>query len=133
MASVSDVETAYSVPSATIPVILGAVWRGPMTVSREDLLVQRRADAVVAETVRAGAILYDRERDLARLIRIDPLSPLPDGETGTVLILAKLDRALRAERSRARSGRWTYDLNRHIALRQAQKAEQARLDALRRP
>jgi hypothetical protein len=32
---------------------------------------------------------------------------------------------------RARSGHWTYDLNRHIALRQAYRAETERLALLR--
>ena len=46
-------------------------------------------------------------------------------------IVARLERALSAERNRARSGHWTYDLNRHIALRQAHRAETERLSALR--
>jgi len=48
-----------------------------------------------------------------------------------MMILARLERALRAERNRARSGHWTYDLNRHIALRQAYLAESERLRALK--
>lgn len=43
-------------------------------------------------------------------------------------ILARLARALRVERSRSRAGHWTYDLNRHIGLRQAFEAERRRLD-----
>ncbi len=46
-------------------------------------------------------------------------------------IVAGLERALRAERCRARSGHWTYDLNRHIALRQAYLAEAERLRAMK--
>ena len=46
------------------------------------------------------------------------------------MILDRLERALRAERNRARSGHWTYDLNRHIALRQAYLAERQRLELL---
>jgi hypothetical protein len=36
---------------------------------------------------------------------------------------------LRVERARGRAGHWTYDLNRHIGLLQAMKAEQERLAA----
>jgi hypothetical protein len=46
------------------------------------------------------------------------------------LIVRQLERALRAERHRARSGHWTYDLNRHIALHQAHVAEKAALAAM---
>jgi hypothetical protein len=42
-------------------------------------------------------------------------------------IVARLARALRAERTRGRAGHWTYDLNRHIGLHQAYRAERARL------
>jgi hypothetical protein len=42
-------------------------------------------------------------------------------------VLSKLRRALRAERRRATSGYWSYDLNRHLALVSAYKAELARL------
>lgn len=37
-------------------------------------------------------------------------------------ILGRLDRALRLERRRGIAGHWTYDLNRHAALRAAQLA-----------
>lgn len=46
---------------------------------------------------------------------------------GCRLVLGKLRRALRAERRRATSGHWSYDLNRHLALVSAYKAELARL------
>jgi hypothetical protein len=38
-------------------------------------------------------------------------------------VLGKLRRALRAERRRATSGHWSYDLNRHLAHVSAYKAE----------
>jgi hypothetical protein len=53
-------------------------------------------------------------------------------EAGARAIIARLERALRAERHRARAGHWTYDLNRHIALRQAVAAETERRAALAR-
>ena len=40
-----------------------------------------------------------------------------------MLILSKLRRALRAERRRALAGHWNYELNRHLGLMTAYKAE----------
>lgn len=82
--------------------------------------------------VRAGVAAYDRRRHLPALIRIDPEAEGLESEAGIRLILARLERALRAERNRARAGHWTYDLNRHIALKQAHAAESARLQAMQR-
>jgi hypothetical protein len=87
----------------------------------------RATDAMIA----AGVEDYDRERDLTRLIHASQ-SELADRSSGMVRsILARLARALRSERNRGRAGHWTYDLNRHIALRQAYEAEKARLDRVR--
>ncbi|MYZ48371.1 DUF6477 family protein [Propylenella binzhouense] len=87
------------------------------------------ARRVVAIAARAGAARYDRMRHLPGLIRFVPEDKDPVAETERILAL--LARALRAERNRARAGHWTYDLNRHIALHQAQRAEAERLSALR--
>ena len=77
----------------------------------------------------AGVEGYDRERDLTRLIHATPGElASPDAAMRRVL-LARLTRALRAERNRGRAGHWTYDLNRHIALRQAYEAERILLRA----
>ena len=92
-----------------------------------------RADSALCRAERAGAILYDRRRDLARLIHLDPFKALPDTAETTDAILASLGRALRAERNRGRAGHWTYDLNRHIALRQAYAAETARTSCAKAP
>ncbi|MDJ0931795.1 hypothetical protein [Breoghania sp.] len=48
----------------------------------------------------------------------------PSGQSSLVSRLAK---ALRGERRHGRAGHWTYDLNRHIALMQAYRAERALL------
>lgn len=91
------------------------------------------ANAAIGRTLRAGVSLYRRERQLPGLIAIDP-SALDDGSIASAeFILARLRRALRAERRRAKAGHWTYDLNRHIALRQAFAAEAARLAEIRKP
>lgn len=83
-------------------------------------------------TVRAGMLAYDRDRHLPALIRVDPTHEPADDEAALRLIVARLERALRAERNRARAGHWTYDLNRHIALKQAHAAERVRLEELER-
>jgi len=86
----------------------------------------------MAGAVRAGAGSYDRRRDLPGQIRWDPFTGVSANAAESAEIVARLERALRAERNRARAGHWTYDLNRHIALRQAYMAERERLVALTR-
>jgi hypothetical protein len=99
--------------------------------SSNDRCVWRAAKCALGGTVRAGAGDYDRMRDLPGLIRLDPFAPVPDTADAAKAIVARLQAALRAERNRARSGHWTYDLNRHIALRQAYLAETGRLAAIK--
>ncbi len=93
--------------------------------------LRRSAETAIARTLRAGAQVYERLRDLPKLTRLDPRDLAIENVEGAEAILARLKRALRAERNRARSGHWTYDLNRHIALRQAYLAETGRLQALK--
>ena len=93
--------------------------------------VVRRAARTVERAVRAGAQSYERARDLPGLIRLDPFSGSSETTEAVEAIVARLERALRAERNRARSGSWTYDLNRHIALRQAYLAEAERLRVMK--
>lgn len=55
-----------------------------------------------------------------------PLWPdeiLDDSLAGRLRLLAKLRRALRAERQRGVGGHWTYDLARHRGLLAAYRAE----------
>jgi hypothetical protein len=75
---------------------------------------------------------YDRSRDLPGLIRVDPSTCEAENLGDMEIVVSRLERALRAERNKARSGHWTYDLNRHIALRQAHRAETARLAAMKK-
>ena len=81
----------------------------------------------VRRTLRArlfeGCGRYERDRHLPRVIPVGPDEIADVSPGGRTAILRKLARALRAERNRGRSGHWTYDLNRHIALRQAYAAE----------
>lgn len=83
-----------------------------------------RARAIVAATVRAGPLAYDRQRDLPRLVPTLGWQMAADGPRAR--IVRELARRLRAERLRGRAGHWTYDLNRHIALWQAYAAERGR-------
>jgi hypothetical protein len=68
---------------------------------------------------------YVRRRDLPKLVplwprEIDVLSPADHAR-----LLAKLRRALRAERQRGLGGHWAYDLARHAQLLRAYRAETA--------
>ena len=79
--------------------------------------------------VAAGAAAYIRSRDLPRLLALWP-HELEDGsKAGCARILAKLRRALRTERRRARAAHWTYDLNKHLGLLSAYRAELAGLQS----
>jgi hypothetical protein len=77
----------------------------------------------------AGVEAYDRLRHLPRLLPIDPVEIADTSIAVRRRVLARLTRALRAERNRGRAGHWTYDLNRHIALKQACTAERMWLEA----
>lgn len=91
----------------------------PAPRQRQDLTARRS----VRQTIAHGAEGYDRSRHLVRLIPIGPDELSDDSSAIRRKVLAKLARALRAERSRGRAGHWTYDLNRHLALSQAYAAE----------
>lgn len=71
----------------------------------------------------AEAGRYSRSRDLPGLIALWPRELADSSPEGGLHILSKLTRALRAERRRALAGHWSYDLNRHLALMDAYKAE----------
>jgi hypothetical protein len=74
-----------------------------------------------------GVSAYVRPRDLPRLIPLWPHELDDQSSEGRLRVLMKLRRALRAERRRAVSGHWSYDLNRHLGLLSAYKAELALL------
>jgi len=78
--------------------------------------------------VEVEARAYVRDRDLPGLIALWPRELADQSPEGSLLILSKLRRALRAERRRARAGHWSYDLNRHLGLMGAHKGELARLN-----
>lgn len=76
--------------------------------------------------IERGGECYDPHRHLARLTGtgLEGIWAI-DEESGNAAT-ARLRRALRSERHRGRSGHWSYDLNRHIGLLQALKAELAK-------
>jgi hypothetical protein len=79
----------------------------------------------------AGAECYRPERDLPRLLPLWPDEISDQSPEALLGIVRALRRALFAERRRARAGHWTYDLNRHLALLSAYKAEMAMLVTLK--
>ena len=89
----------------------------------------RESERAVDRIVANGSGAYERHRMLPRVLPIGP-DELRGAEPETTRrIVLKLARPLRAERARGRAGHWTYDLNRHMGLLQALKAEQERLAA----
>ena len=77
-----------------------------------------------------GTEAYDRNRHLPRVLPVDPVELGDTSREGRRRTLARLARALRAERVRGRAGHWTYDLNRHIALAQAYESERRLLERM---
>lgn len=82
-----------------------------------------RAWRATEAIIRRGADAYHRRTHLQRLIPIGADELDDDGPATRLRILLRLARALRSARMQARVGHWTYDLNRHVALRQAYQAE----------
>lgn len=90
--------------------------------------VSRRSARAFDRLVRQGAELYDRFRHLPRVLPVDAGELTDTSYEGRRRTLARLARALRAERMRGRTGHWTYDLNRHLALAQAYESERRLLE-----
>lgn len=78
----------------------------------------------VSQPVRAARKAHEaRARELARLLPLWPSEIADTSLDGRRRLVAKLERALKAERRRGRAGHWTYDLARHAALLAAWKRE----------
>jgi hypothetical protein len=90
------------------------------------------AKGIFGTMAEAGAAAYSRPRDLPKLIALWPHELADQSPEGIFRVLAKLRRALRAERRRGLAGHWSYDLNRHLGLLSAYKGELAGLRARRR-
>lgn len=70
---------------------------------------------------------YRRDQHLALLIPVGPQDLSDQSIAGQDQIVRRLMRSLRGERTRGKAGHWSYDLNRHIGLVRALRAERARL------
>lgn len=73
--------------------------------------------------LRAPRAEYDRRTALAKVLALWPHEIEDESREGRARILAKLRRALRAERQRGLAGHWTYDLARHAELLRVYKQE----------
>jgi hypothetical protein len=103
--------------------------RDPFSRRQARILAKSAAESLAA-VLATGVEAYDRDRHLPRLIPIGPAELADQRPEARRAVLARLARALRAERNRGRAGHWTYDLNRHIGLKQAYEAERRLLSAL---
>ena len=134
---ISIVKSAY-VEKKLIPLLSAGVSMGvsqPETHMHSQLMqtqptkhLRLRAWRALDAVIEAGTANYQRSR-LARLIALTPDELAAADELSSQSIVLRLARALRGERARGRAGHWTYDLNRHIALAQAYRAEKLRLEA----
>jgi hypothetical protein len=66
---------------------------------------------------------YVRARDLPKLVPLWPAEYANLSRADHARLLAKLRRALRAERQKGVGGHWSYDLARHAQLLRAYRAE----------
>ncbi|MGJ0535068.1 DUF6477 family protein [Methylocystis sp.] len=86
------------------------------------------AGAALDAALVAGLNAYDRTSALARFHRLSPQTIASESPDAARAALKEIERAMRGER--ARRGHWSYDLNRHISLLVAHRAETARLHRL---
>lgn len=87
--------------------------------------MDERAGEVMARITRADRALRPehRERYLRELVFVTPKQARDTSPEGRSFVIDRLRRALTAEERRAGTAHWTYDLNRHVALRQMLGAE----------
>ena len=95
-------------------------------------IMQIRAARALQRQIATGAQHYQRKKQLRRLLPLAPEDFRDESPATTRAIILHLAQALRDERRRGRAGHWTYDLNRHIGLAQAYRAEQERLEGMGR-
>jgi hypothetical protein len=102
----------------------------PKVESRGDA-AQSLTQRVFGPMIAAGAASYARARDLPKLLALPPDEIEDGGASATERIVAKLAVRVRAQALLGRRRHWSYDLNRHLALLTALKAERAHLAHLR--
>ncbi|HEY8161999.1 MAG TPA: DUF6477 family protein [Methylocystis sp.] len=95
--------------------------------AKSDAIQRLKANARPALEAALTASLagYDRLGALSRFHRLSRETIMSETPEAARAVLREIERALRVER--ARRGHWTYDLNRHIGLLVAHRAETARL------
>jgi hypothetical protein len=76
---------------------------------------------------------YDRRTELSRILPLWPHELDDETPEGRRRMVAKLRRALRAERRRGIAGHWTYDLARHVELLRVYRLEAASLARCQAP
>ena len=86
--------------------------------------------SLIDRMIQGDAKRYVRERDLPRLLALWDWELEDFSIEGRRNIVAKLERACLAERRRVKH--WSYELNRHIALLAAHRAESDALAELMR-
>jgi hypothetical protein len=91
--------------------------------------LEAAARPAVDAALDASLAAYNRAHALSRFHRLSQEIIASETPQAARRVVREIERALRAER--ARRGHWTYDLNRHIALLVAHRAESARLARLR--
>jgi hypothetical protein len=92
---------------------------------------QRLTQRVFGPMIAAGAASYSRSRDLPKLLALQANDIEDGGADATERIVAKLAFRARAQALLVRRRHWSYDLNRHLAILTALKAERAHLAHLR--
>lgn len=89
-------------------------------------MIEPNAGNLIDRMIDGDAVRYVRARDLPISVwpwDLDNFSP-----AGIRFIIGKLEKACRAQQNLARNFPWRYELNRHVALLAALKAEQIALD-----
>ncbi|KAF2989793.1 hypothetical protein MJC1_03138 [Methylocystis sp. MJC1] len=99
--------------------------------SRAAQRLKAHARPAVEAALNASLTGYDRLVALSRFHRLSQEIILSETPEAARAVLREIEQALRKER--ARRGHWTYDLNRHIALLVAHRAETARLAGIGKP
>ena len=85
--------------------------------------LRSRFQRAINLTIEGGSKHYQRKRNLPRLISYAFQEESQDPGIATLNIVRRLYGAIRHERQLGKTGHWAYDLNRHIGLRQALRAE----------
>ena len=91
--------------------------------------LRESAKSALTSAIDASLSGYNRRLALSSLPSLSAETILSETEDAAKRVVQEIEGALRRERARA--GHWTYDLNRHIALHVAHRAETARLEQLR--